>query len=114
VALRFACLLARQRRPAAAGRERLVLDRLPLRMSYRFDSFRCGNRPKDWPAAERAAFSKAFKLASLITVIFWFSPSVSAWPQNVCKSCSEQVGLVTSTFIVLGLFVVVGWPVYAL
>ena len=92
--------------------EGLLRSGLSSGMSYRFDSFRCGNCRKDWPTAERAEFSKAFKLASLITVIFWFAPSVSVWPHNVCKSCSEQVASVTSIFIGIGLIVIVGWLVY--
>ncbi len=81
-------------------------------MSYRFDSFRCGNCRKHLAVSERAVFPTAFKIASLITLIFWFVPSVSVWPHDVCKDCAQQVGLVTSAFIALGVAVAVGLLVH--
>lgn len=83
-------------------------------MDYRFDSFRCGNCRKHFSTAERATFPKAFKIASLLTVIFWFVPSLAVWPHDVCKTCAAQVALVTSVFIALAAAIIIAWLVHLL
>ena len=78
-------------------------------MNDGFDSFRCGNCRQHRSTSERAKFSKAFKIASLIIVIFWFAPSVAVWPRDVCRSCAGQVVAVTSFFIAVALAIAAAW-----
>lgn len=78
-------------------------------MNYRLDSFRCDNCRQHLSTSERARFSKAFKIASLVIVIFWFAPSVVVWPRDACRSFGGQVVAATSLFIVAALAIAAAW-----
>jgi len=74
--------------------------------------FICGNCRKTFNVSERTEFSLGFKIASLIAVIFWFAPSITIWPQDICHSCRFQVLLVSVCFIALSLLVLSSAAIY--
>jgi hypothetical protein len=69
-------------------------------------SFRCPNCRETYDDNDEHRFPRIFKIATLLTIPFFWGPSTIVWPRNICRNCASQVSLLAIAIIALELLIV--------